>query len=216
MTECKRIAYLPDNELDGAAGSIGRPLEGLRAYLLDANGQIVRGADQIGELAIAGPQLMDGYWNDAKATERTMLHGVFGESKVFRTGDMFRRDAAGCYWFVGRRDEMFTRRGFQVDPREIERAALSVPGIRDALVVAIPHPTDGHLPGLAVAGPVEPEEQNAVAAALRETCQQQLETHMQPDRYLLLETLPRAVSGKLCRKTVLTQFQEMQQSEPCS
>ena len=216
MTECKRIAYLPDSELDGAAGSIGRPLQGLRTYLLNATGEIVRSSDQIGELALAGPQLMEGYWNDAEATEKTMLHDVFGETKVFRTGDMFRRDAAGRYWFVGRRDEMFTRRGFQVDPREIERAALSVPGARDALVVAIPHPTDGHLPGLAVAGPVNPAGRNAFAATLRETCHQRLEAHMQPDRYLLLETLPRAVSGKLCRKTVLAQFQNMQQSESTS
>lgn len=216
MTECKRIAYLPDSVLDGAVGSIGRPLPGLRAYLLDANGEIVRSADQTGELALAGPQLMEGYWNDADATKKAMLYDVFGETKVFRTGDMFRRDAAGCYWFVGRRDEMFTRRGFQVDPREIERAALSVPGIRDALVVAIPHPVDGHLPGLAVAGPVNPDERDAVGAALRQACHQRLEAHMQPDRYLLLETLPRADSGKLCRKSVLTQFQDTQQSEPTS
>ena len=216
MTECKRIAYLPDSALDGAAGSIGRPLPGLRAYLLDANDEIVRGADRIGELALAGPQLMEGYWNDTGATKKTMLYDVFGETKVFRTGDMFRRDAAGCYWFVGRRDEMFARRGFQVDPREIERAALSVPGIRDALVVAIPHPVDGHLPGLAVAGPFNPDERDAVEAALRKACHQQLEAHMQPDRYLLLETLPRAGSGKLCRKTVLTQLQNTQQNEPTS
>lgn len=217
MTECKRIAFLPDSELDVAAGSIGRPLHGLRAYLLDTNGELVLGADQIGELALAGPQVMDGYWNDLAATEETMLYNAFGETKVLRTGDMFRRDAAERYWFVGRRDEVFTRRGFQVDPREIERTALSVPGIRDALVVPIPHPVDGHLPGLAVAaGLLEADARSTVEAALRQTCGQRLETHMQPHRYLLLETLPRAASGKLCRTTVLEQFQNTQHSETYS
>ena len=216
MTECKRIAYLPDSELDLAAGSIGRPLDGLRAYLLDANGEPVRGADQIGELALAGPQLMEGYWNDAEATQKTMLYNVLGEAKVLLTGDMFRRDAVERYWFVGRRDEVFTRRGFQVDPREIERAALSVPGVRDALVVAIPHPVDGYLPGLAVAGPVEPDARTPLETALRRTCQQRLEKHMQPECYLVLDALPRAASGKLCRNTVLGHFQNNQFSETYS
>jgi long-chain acyl-CoA synthetase len=143
-------------------------------------------------------------------------NNAFGETKMLLTGDLFRRYAAERYWFVGRRDEVFTRRGFQVDPREIERAALSVPGVRDALVVAIPHPVDGHLPGLAVAGPIEPEARNALEAKLRLTCSQRLETHMQPERYLLLETLPRAASGKLCRATVLGRFQNNQHSESYS
>jgi long-chain acyl-CoA synthetase len=213
MTECKRIAYLPDDELDAAAGSIGRPLQGLRAYLLDSNGEVLTGADRTGELTLAGGQLMDGYWNDPAATKKTMLYNVFGEAKVLRTGDIFRRDEMGRYWFVGRRDEVFTRRGFQVDPREIERVALSVPSIRDALVVAIPHPVDGHLPGLAVSGLIDPDGWHRVEAALRHACGQQLETHMQPHRYLWLDSLPRAASGKVCRATVLERFLNIQDNE---
>ncbi len=203
MTECKRIAFLPDGELEEATGSVGRPLEGLRAYLLDESDAPVLEANQPGELVLAGDQLMEGYWNDTKATRKVFLHDRRGESRLLRTGDVFRRDGARRYWFVGRMDEAFTRNGFQVDPREIERAALTAPGVRDALVVALPHPVEGLQPAIAVTCERTGAEQEA---AVRAACTGRLEQHMQPVRYLLLERLPQDASGKTSHRALTEIF----------
>ena len=93
-----------------------------------------------GELEINSPGAMTGYLG------RPDLNHVMSEDGFYRTGDVFTRDDDGFFYFVSRADDMFNCGGENVYPSEVEKVLESMPGIRQAGVVAIPDPIKGHKP----------------------------------------------------------------------
>jgi benzoate-CoA ligase family protein len=114
----------------GAArrGSAGQIVPGFEARLVDDEGRPV--ADGVaGHLLIKGPTTAAGYWNRAERTRATML------GEWLRTGDVFRRDAAGYYYFAGRSDDMLKVGGRWVSPAEVEGRLVEHPAVLEAGVV---------------------------------------------------------------------------------
>src|SRR3546814_17360509 len=81
---------------------------------------------------------MPGYWRQPEATARTFRDGPVPGEKVLFTGDTFRRDEEGFYYFVGRRDEMIKSRGERVSTREIENVLCELLEVAEAYVIGVP------------------------------------------------------------------------------
>lgn len=193
-TECAVTAVRGRVE-PGASVTIGRPIEGNRAWILDEElREVVDGA--IGELCIGGVGLARGYRNLAQLTaERFPTHPELG--RLYRTGDLVHRDARGEFVYIGRRDSQVKVRGHRIELEAIEARLAEQPGVREAacrvqgegtrrVVVAFVVPSDpAVLPDF--------ERLRAALAAV-------LPAPMVPARIGALDALPTSVGGKLDRK----------------
>ncbi|MBA4491785.1 long-chain fatty acid--CoA ligase [Paracoccus sp. S1E-3] len=118
-------------------GSIGVPIWGVEAKLIDADWNDVTAPGEVGEIAIKGPNVMKGYLNRPEATAAVIRDGWF------RTGDLARQDADGYFYVIDRTKDMIIRGGFNVYPREIEEVLLTHPAISMAAVIGVPQDSHG-------------------------------------------------------------------------
>jgi long-chain acyl-CoA synthetase len=195
LTECKRCTYLPPAELARRPGSVGVAIPGTEAYVVDEHGARVA-PGVIGELVIRGPHVMQGYWENPEATARALRPGPHGE-KVLHTGDLFRADADGFLYFVGRKDDIIKTRGEKVSPKEVENALYALPGIREAAVVGVPDP----VLGLAIKAVVAADPQAKLTAQdVVRHCARHLEDFMVPKSVEFRDELPKTDTGKISRR----------------
>ena len=143
LTESACVASL--NPIDGERriGSIGRALPGqrMKAVILDDAGGYARDAaiDEVGVLALAGPNIFDGYNSDAHNAGIWIDCG--DGRRWFNTGDLGRQDADGYFWLTGRKKQLIIRGGHNIDPATIEEPLHRHPDV--ALVAAVGRP-DAH------------------------------------------------------------------------
>jgi 4-hydroxybenzoate-CoA ligase len=109
-------------------GSTGKPVPGYEARIIDDTGREL-GADEIGELIVRGPSAAEGYWNQRAKSHRTFV------GEWTHTGDKFRRDADGYYYYCGRTDDMFKVSGQWVSPFDVEAALISHEAVLEAAVI---------------------------------------------------------------------------------
>jgi long-chain acyl-CoA synthetase len=190
LTETKRTLYLPPEELNDRPGSVGIPIPGTEAWIEDPEGRrLARG--QVGELVIRGPHVMRGYWNDPKATEQRFSTTPDGE-RVCRSGDLFRQDKEGFFYFIARKDDIIKSRGEKVAPKEIENVLYDLPEVIEAAVIGMPDPVCGQaIKAFIVAG--EPLTETRVRAH----CRERLEDFMFPKIIEFRDSLPKNASGKI-------------------
>ncbi|GAA2485344.1 hypothetical protein GCM10010393_15450 [Streptomyces gobitricini] len=213
LTECKRVLMLDPDDLDGHVESVGKPLPEVRAFLVAEDGSPVTEPGAVGELAVGGDLVMQGYWNDPEGTARSLRRRAFGCDRVFFTGDLFTRDADGFHYWTSRRDDVFSRAMFMVNPHEIEAVLRRHPGVADAAVVAVPDEEAGHVPVAIVAA--RPSDRPS-PAELRAHCERLLDWHMVPARIVLHDgaVLPRSASGKTDRRTLQHQLLQGRSARP--
>lgn len=182
------------NPLDGPAraGSIGLPLPGTRVSLRDlADPTREVAAGEKGEICIAGPQVMKGYWQKPEETARQFV-GPF-----FRTGDVARMDGEGYLYIEDRIKDLIICSGYKVYPRRIEEVIYAHPAVEEVTVIGIRDPYKGEAPKAFVklrAGAVSsPDDiQNFVA--------DKLSRHEWPAAVEIRESLPKTMIGKLSKK----------------
>ncbi|WP_186105510.1 class I adenylate-forming enzyme family protein [Burkholderia gladioli] len=195
-TECKRISYLPPEQLERRLGSVGKAIPGVRTYLLDEAGNLVTQAGQVGELAVAGDLLMEKYWRREADTERVIRRDRFGESRLFMTSDLFTMDRDGFLFFHCRKGDLFDRNGIEVNPRAVERVLLEHASVAEALVVPFAANDGSRVPRAYVVPAPGIFGTNIDADELLAHCRRHLDAGAMPAGIEFRPALPRTFGGK--------------------
>ena len=124
-------------------GSFGVPLPGVTAAIVDVDGTAFKSVDEVGELILHGPNIMQGYWKRPEETEQAFVE-IDGK-KWLRTGDLVRMDEEGYFHFFDRRRDLIKYKGYSVFARHVEEVLYRHPQIKSAGVVGVPDPKVGHL-----------------------------------------------------------------------
>ncbi|MGE8278915.1 MAG: amino acid adenylation domain-containing protein [Stenotrophomonas sp.] len=190
-------AVAPD--ATGAAGvrpAIGRPIDGVSAYVLDAGRRPVP-PGVVGELWIGGAGVARGYRGLPDTTaERFVEDALSGTpgARMYRTGDRARFRADGQIEFLGRDDGQVKIRGHRIETGDVEAAIAALSGIRQCAVVATGDAAQRQLLAFAVAGP---EAGDVAAADLLNALREALPDYMVPVRLVLVDALPLTANGKV-------------------
>jgi acyl-coenzyme A synthetase/AMP-(fatty) acid ligase len=194
MTESQRGLYLPPDQISVRPSSVGIPIPGTEAWIEDEEGIRV-GPGVVGELVVRGSHVMRGYWGDEEATAQRFRPGPTVGEKVLHSGDLFRTDEDGFFYFVGRQDDIIKSRGEKVAPREVENVLYAFPGVTKAAVVGVDDAVLGKAikAFLVIAGKA-PTAEHVVAH-----CRQHLEDYMVPHQIEFCESLPETTSGKIAK-----------------
>jgi len=155
----------------------------------EAGTEVVRGAE--GELCIAGPSVLKGYWNLPENTAKAFLAGR--DTRWYRTGDIVVELPDGNYKFLGRRDRMIKKRGYRIELGEIEVALYRHPAIKEAAVLAFPD-IDG-VPVKAFTSSRDGSKLSVIE--LKKFCSENLPLYMVPDLFCSLESLPKTSTDKI-------------------
>jgi len=197
LTETKRTLYLPPEELEKRLGSVGKAIPGTEVWLEDEAGRRL-GPGQIGELVVRGPHVMRGYWAAPEATAKRFRPGPIPGERLCYTGDLFRMDAGGFLYFVGRQDDIIKSRGEKVSPKEVENVLYALKGVVEAAVIGVPDPVYGQ----AVKAIIVPNGAPLTAPMVLAHCRAHLEDVMVPRYVEFRRALPKTSSGKI-KKTEL-------------
>jgi 4-hydroxybenzoate-CoA ligase len=120
--------FLSNRPGDIRYGSTGKPVPGYDARIVDEHGHDL-GPDEIGELLVRGPSAGEGYWNQRDKSRRTFA------GEWTHTGDKYRRDKDGYFYYCGRTDDMFKVSGMWVSPFDVEAALVSHEAVLEAAVI---------------------------------------------------------------------------------
>jgi amino acid adenylation domain-containing protein len=193
LTECKRVTYLPPEELDIRPLSVGRGMPNQELWLVDEAGRrLPNGAT--GELVIRGSHVMRGYWEKPVETAERLKPGPLPGESVLYSGDIFRSDAEGYLYFVARKDDIIKSRGEKVSPREVENALYRLPGVLEAAVVGVPDPVLGEAVKAIVA--LAPGHAYSEKEVIRH-CLSKLESFMAPKYVQFMDSIPKTNTGKI-------------------
>ncbi len=175
-------------------GSVGKVLEGVEVRLVDENGDDALQGDS-GEIWVKGPNVFMGYLNEPDQTAR-----VLTKDGWLRTGDIATVDDEGYLYLVDRAKDLIIVSGFNVFPNEVEEVLATHPGVQEVGVVGVPHPHQGEAVKAFVvpkAGAHLDEDQ------LIDWCSDHLARYKCPSKVLFVDQLPRNVSGKLLRRSLV-------------
>ncbi len=196
LTECKRVGYLDPNLLDDKPGSIGKAMPNCEVFVADENGDEVPDGEK-GELIVRGSNVMQGYWNDPRLTEKTYRSGSYPEDRRLYSGDYFKRDGQGFLYFLGRGDDMIKVRGERISAKEIESTLLKMEGVSETAVVGVPDEILGQAVAVFIA------LESGIQITQKEVmkfCSQNLESFAMPKWIEILKSLPKTPNGKIDKK----------------
>ncbi len=192
MTEASSVTHV--NPLKGQRkfGSIGVPIIGTDAKIVDVDNPTKElGVDEVGELMVKGPQVMQGYWNMPAETDSVMMDGWM------RTGDIARMDEQGYFYIVDRKKDIILSAGFNVYPREVEEVLYQHPKVQEAAVIGLP---DG-LRGERITAYIKlVPDKTATAVEIRSFCRERLAPYKQPRKVVFRDDLPKSLAGKVLRR----------------
>ncbi len=192
LSETSPVASFNHPDKERKPGSIGTPIEGVQMKVVDDDGNEVD-AGAVGEIVIKGHNVMKGYWNREDANAEAIKDGWFF------TGDMAKIDEDGYFFIVDRKKDLIIRGGYNVYPREIEEVLYEHPSVREAAVVAMPHPELGEEVGAAVAlkdgAETTPEELQAFV-------KEQVAAYKYPRLVWLVDELPKGPTGKILKREI--------------
>ncbi|GIV76521.1 AMP-binding protein [Litorilinea aerophila] len=201
LTETKRTLYLPPEQLDIRPDSVGIPIPGTEVWIEDEEGNRL-GPNQVGELVIRGGHVMRGYWENPEATAARYRPGPLPGERVCYSGDLFRMDEEGYFYFVGRKDDIIKSRGEKVAPKEIENVLYKLPGVVEAAVIGVEDPVLGQAIKAFVVCRETPGNGRLTERDVLRHCRAHLEDYMMPKYVEFCDELPKTSSGKI-KKTGL-------------
>lgn len=173
-------------------GTIGLPVSSTDVAILDEEGQEVP-TGHAGELAVKGPQVMLGYWNNPNETQK-----VFTKDGWLLTGDMASINEEGYVKLLERKKDMILVSGFNVYPNEVEDVLMHIPGVNEAAVIGVP---DEHS-GEAVKAFIVKKDPALTAETIMQYCRNHLTGYKLPRYIEFRKELPKSNVGKILRRSL--------------
>ncbi len=173
-------------------GSIGLPLPGTRVRIVDDQGQPLP-CGQAGEIAVQGPQVMAGYWQQPQETAQALPADGW-----LRTGDIGVMDAQGYCTLLDRKKDVIIVSGFNVYPNEVEAVVSGMAGVLECGAVGIPDARCGE----AVKLMVVKHDPALTVQHVRDYCQSRLTGYKQPRVIEFCPALPKNAVGKILRRAL--------------
>jgi acetyl-CoA synthetase len=179
-------------------GSATHPFPGISAEIRDARGKRVETGGGLLALTKPWPAMLRGIYGDPERFVKTYFSRW--DDGVYFTGDGARRDEDGCYWLLGRVDDVLNVAGHRLGTMEVESALVDHPGVAEAAVVGRPH----EIKGQAVAAFVTLKEgvkpSEGLIHELKEHVVKKIGAIARPDQILFAADLPKTRSGKIMRR----------------
>jgi benzoate-CoA ligase len=173
-------------------GSTGTVVDGYEARILDDNGAVMP-TGEIGNLWVKGDSVCAGYWNQHQKTIET-IQGAW-----LRTGDKYRQDSEGYFWYAGRSDDMLKVGGQWVSPIEVENVLLTHAAVRECAVVAYEDRDTLTKPMAFVVLRAATDATPERAAELQQFVATTLAVYKRPRRVVFVSELPKTATGKIQR-----------------
>ncbi len=196
MTETSPVVAFNPAQGEIREGSVGMPIPGTVIEIIDRDdGVSVLNTGEKGEICVAGPQVMKGYYNKPEETEASFRHGHF------HTGDVGYLDNEGYLYIVDRIKDMIIIRGYKVYPRFVEEALARHPAVAECLVAGVPDEERGET---AWAWVLLKDGRTATEDDLKEFLKDKVSPIELPRKIIIRDKpLPRTALGKLDKKAIL-------------
>lgn len=191
------VNFLWDNEI--VKGSIGVPWPGTDAAIFSLESGEILPVGEVGELAIKGPQVMKGYWNNDEETNKVLKDGWL------LTGDIAYMDEKGYFYIVDRKKDIIIAGGFNIYPREIEEVLYEHPAVMEASVVGVKDPYRGETVKAFI---VLREGMTVTEEELNQFMRRKLASFKVPRIYEFREELPKTAVGKVLRRQLKKESEE--------
>ena len=190
LSETAPVATANPADSSEFSGTIGLPISSTDIAILDDAGKPLP-TGEIGEIAIRGPQVMEGYWQRPEETAQVMTADGF-----FRSGDIGFMDERGYVSIVDRKKDMVLVSGFNVYPNEVEGVVAMHPGVLECAVVGVPDSGSGEAVKLFVVR----RDPDLTAESLMAFCHEQLTGYKRPKHIEFRNELPKTNVGKILRR----------------
>ena len=208
QTETGGIMIANTPALDIKPGSMGKPLPGVDAYVVQrrieadktVGVELIETPDTEGELALAAgwPSMFRGYLGNDERYRQCFVDSTAGQ--LYLTEDMVKRDADGYFWFVGRADDVIKSAGHLIGPFEVESALMEHAAVAEAGVIGKPDPVIGETVKAFVSLKPGFEASEALQRELLGHARKRLGPAVAPKEIDIVATLPRTRSGKIMRR----------------
>lgn len=210
FTTCHRVTAVPAG---ASTIPIGRAIAGWQIHLFDDRLRPVPDGEE-GELCVSGDGLAEGYLHNPEETAAvfTTIPDDEGEIRIYRTGDVARRQSGGPIEYIGRRDGQIKLRGVRIEPGEVEAALAYHPLVRDAVVLAYHGP--GGAPRLGGCLQMHGTTSGRDIAGIRAFVARRLPAPMVPTRLLGYEAFPLTASKKVDRQRLVADLQQADRDGP--
>lgn len=202
LTECSPLVAAYPYDLKAYNGSIGLPVPSTEVRIVDDEGNVLPN-DQVGELQVRGPQVMQGYWQRPEATKE-----VITEDGWLSTGDIVKFDEDGFLHIVDRKKDMILVSGFNVYPNEIEDVVALHGKVLEVAAIGLPHETSGEIVKVCVVK----RDPSLTKEELLAHCREHLTGYKVPKVVEFREELPKTNVGKILRRA-LREEQEVKDAE---
>ncbi len=174
-------------------GSIGVPYPNTDSKIVDIEtGMKDLAIGEVGELAVRGPQVMKGYWNNDEETKK-----VFRDEWLL-TGDIAKQDEDGFFFIVDRKKDLIDASGFKVWPRDVEEVLYTHPDIKEAAVIGVPDEYRGETVKAFVV--LKDKTKNPGADQIKAFCKERIAPYKVPKIIEFVDDLPKSLVGKVLRR----------------
>ena len=196
-------------------GSMGKPLPGIEADVVDPETGAPMEPGETGEIAQRGdyPCFFAEYWEKPEQTADCFVDGPDGgersnatrtsadasAGKWYLSGDLASKDEDGYFWFEGRADDVILSSGYRIGPFEVESSLGEHPAVAEAAVVPKPHRERGNIVKAYVVPSEDADPSDDLAEDIRSHVRDELSAHEYPREIEFVEDLPKTVTGKIRR-----------------
>lgn len=211
LTEAFRSTYLPPKEIDKRPDSMGKAIPNAQVMVVREDGSPCAPGEP-GELVHRGSLVSMGYWNDPEKTAEyykpapSQIPGLVIPEFAVWSGDNVKMDEDGYLYFIGRKDDMIKTSGYRVSPSEVEEVIYGTGLVEENIALGIPHPMLGQAI-VVIATAINDSELDK--EAITNECKKHLPNFMLPYLIEQRSELPRNPNGKIDRKTLATEYQNI-------